>query len=420
MKRCVCAVGTAAIVIWAAAAQAQVLEFTNGRWFDGKGFVERTAYSVDGTLSFREPAKIDESFDLEGGFVVPPFGEAHNHDLASGYQVEAQSNRYLWDGVFYVKQQSAFSLTTPEIRRQLAGPGTVDAVFAYAPVTGPGGHPIRLRESFFDRGYFEGLFESKEDIAGIGYTVVRNEAELESKWPKLLAQGPDFIKFMLSSSEEYELRRDDLEFFGHKGLDPRLAPRLVELAHEAGLRITAHIDTGADFHYAVAAGVDEIAHMPGSRRPEVIRAADAAMAAERGITVITTLVLTTKIADDYPAWYERVMDQHKENLKRLKQAGVTLAVGSDLTFQDTSRREALLLHELGVFTNLELLKMWCENAPRTIFPERKIGRLAEGYEASFLVLAGNPLEDFEQVTNIRRRFKQGHWLHPSAPTDGDE
>ncbi len=186
------------------------------------------------------------------------------------------------------------------------------------------------------------------------------------------------------------------------------------------MRITAHIDTGPDFHYAVAAGVDEIAHMPGRRQPEVIRVADARLAAERGVTVITTLMLSTKIAEDYPAWYERVMEQHRTNLQRLKTAGVTLAVGSDFTFRDTSRREALLLHELGVFTNLELLKMWSENSPHTIFPDRKIGHLEEGYEASFLVLIGNPLEDFLQVTNIRRRFKQGQWLDIQEPPSEEE
>jgi imidazolonepropionase-like amidohydrolase len=420
MQRLTCLLAWAAVLTIAPAAEAQVFELTGGNWFDGEKFVAQTVYSVDGVLRFTKPARVDETIDLAGGYVIPPFGEAHNHDLASGYRVEEQSTRYLWDGVYYVKLQSAFSTSAPAIRNKLEGPTTVDAVFAFAPVTGPGGHPIRLRETFFDRGYYEDEFESKEEIAGVGYTLVRDEADLDSKWPQLLAQGPDFIKFMLSSSEEYEFRRDDPEFFGHKGLDPSLAPKLVKKAHDAGLRITAHIDTGPDFHYAVAAGVDEIAHMPGRREPEVIREADARLAAEHGVTVITTLMLTTNIADDYPAWYERVMEQHKSNLERLRAAGVTLAVGSDLTFRDTSKREALLLHELGVFTNLELLKMWSENSPKTIFPSRRIGKLEEGYEASFLVLNGNPLEDFLHVTDIRRRFKQGQWLDISEPPPDEE
>ena len=68
----------------------------------------------------------------------------------------------------------------------------------------------------------------------------------------------------------------------------------------------------------------------------------------------------------------------------------------------------MYLHDLKVFSNLELLKMWCENTPRAIFPRRKIGRLQEGYEASFIVLSDNPLDSFDSVTKIKVRFKQGN------------
>lgn len=60
-----------------------------------------------------------------------------------------------------------------------------------------------------------------------------------------------------------------------------------------------------------------------------------------------------------------------------------------------------------MFSNLELLKIWCETTPQSIFPQRRLGRLQEGYEASFIVLADNPLENFENVKSVRYRFKQG-------------
>ena len=50
-----------------------------------------------------------------------------------------------------------------------------------------------------------------------------------------------------------------------------------------------------------------------------------------------------------------------------------------------------------------------------IFPNRKIGHLQDGYEASFLVLDQNPLENFENVKTIRRRFKQGNFLPDHFP-----
>jgi imidazolonepropionase-like amidohydrolase len=42
-----------------------------------------------------------------------------------------------------------------------------------------------------------------------------------------------------------------------------------------------------------------------------------------------------------------------------------------------------------------------------IFPKRKIGHLREGYDASFLVLEGNPVEDFAHVRKIRMQVKRG-------------
>ena len=65
------------------------------------------------------------------------------------------------------------------------------------------------------------------------------------------------------------------------------------------------------------------------------------------------------------------------------------------------------LKDTDVFSNLELLKMWSETTPKTIFPKRKIGALKDGYEANFLVLEGNPIQDFGNVKRIKMRVKQG-------------
>jgi imidazolonepropionase-like amidohydrolase len=45
---------------------------------------------------------------------------------------------------------------------------------------------------------------------------------------------------------------------------------------------------------------------------------------------------------------------------------------------------------------------------------RRIGWLNPGYEASFLVLGGNPMDDFSAVGVIRQRVKQGHSLGAPA------
>jgi imidazolonepropionase-like amidohydrolase len=252
---------------------------------------------------------------------------------------------------------------------------------------------------------------------------------VDRKLPALLASKPDFIKTALLFSEEHGKRRADTIYFAWKGLDPRLLPYIVRKAHHAGLRVTTHVETAADFRAAVAAGADEINHLPGFR-PEgnelagygdlgryAITDADAALAARKRVVVVTTVSEVLEAVDGLAAdSSEANRARAREiramvvgNLQTLMRRGVRIALGSD-RYRSTSTPEALALHRLAVADNLTLLKMWCETTPATIFPGREIGRLRDGYEASFLVLEGNPLDDFANTGRIRMRVKQGRVL----------
>ena len=81
-------------------------------------------------------------------------------------------------------------------------------------------------------------------------------------------------------------------------------------------------------------------------------------------------------------------------------------IGTDKP-RETSDVEIATLMRLGLLDARQALHEWSVTTPQHIFPERRIGRLAAGYEASFLVLAGNPLEDFGNTRRIELRVKQG-------------
>jgi imidazolonepropionase-like amidohydrolase len=102
------------------------------------------------------------------------------------------------------------------------------------------------------------------------------------------------------------------------------------------------------------------------------------------------------------------------NLQLVKDAGVNIVIGSD-RYSATSVSEVFGLRATRVFSDLELLRMWSTATPRAIFPGRKIGKLDAGFDANFLVLAGNPLTDFENVKRIRMRFKEGVLLQGVRP-----
>ena len=286
-------------------------------------------------------------------------------------------------------------------------PQSLDVSQAFAPLTGTDGHPISVRKSYLEQGYFDGLFKTLEEMESHGYFVIDDKSDLDKKWKTVLSFKPDFIKVMLIYSEEYEKRKNDKSFFGKKGLNPKLLPEIVKKAHAEGLRVSVHVNTPADFENAVLSGADEIAHLPGYSNGLRISKRQAELAAQKDVTVITTASLATKQSKQPE--YGELVESIKFNLKTLKDAGVKIAVGSDM-YDDTSLGEVKFLKNLGVFSNLELLKMWSENAAETIFPKRKIGKLKTGFEASFLVLSGNPIEDFENFQKIEMRVKQGHIL----------
>ena len=393
-------------------------ELRDGRWLAADGFLPGTRYVVDGRLTQRRPRNVDSVVDLAGRWVVPPFGEAHNHnvDYTTARRTDSLLARYLRDGVFYVKNPGIL----PRGRDSLAGrvnvPFGVDVVFANGLLTATGGHPTGL----YLRNLSRGAMTAGDGDGGFLW-IIDSLPDLERKWPRIVAGRPDFIKVVLIHSEEFARRRTDSAFFNWRGLDPVLVPAIVRRAHAAGLHVSAHVETAADFRAAVAGGVDEINHIPGFRGDERIQftdtkrfevtAEDAKLAAARGTWVVTTLGGISDFATNGPDSLRRRQADalFTRNLRVLRDAGVRLAIGSD-AYRDDSVGEVTYLATLGVLTPMELLRLWSEATPRAIFPRRRVGCLDDGCEASLLVLAGDPSTDIANTRRIVLRMKDGRLL----------
>ena len=100
----------------------------------------------------------------------------------------------------------------------------------------------------------------------------------------------------------------------------------------------------------------------------------------------------------------------RPNVQKLRDAGVHFLIGSD-QFRKTPIGELFILARLG-FSNRDVLRIALTDTARVIFPERKLGALADGYEASFLVLDGNPIDDLANIRKINTRIKQGVAIVP--------
>lgn len=417
--------------------QAETYAFINGQWFDGDTFVPNTFYSVNGTLTSAQPKTIDHTLDLQHGYVVPPFGEAHTHNVEGAWNIDQVIHQYVRDGIFYVKNPNNIPELVEQIRHKLNTPGSIDVAFAHAGLTGQNGHPIGLYENILRIHRYEPVIGQREKgwFNGRAYFPISTMKDVEDQWPAIMAPKPDFLKVYLANSAHFGNHTQSQNQGFREGLNPTLIAPIVQFAHQRGLRVSAHIETVDDFRIAVKGNVDEIAHLPGWFLPSPAQRSAVLLTEEDAELAVThrTVIVTTTVAQHFHPTGHHQTDSHaphhssensgrhekqadkqtadvasdiqRHNLQILHQAGVPIAIGSD--HAETALSEALHLHQLGVFDNLTLLKMWCETTPKTIFPSRKIGRLEEGYEASFLVLEHNPLKDFRHVQDITFRFKQG-------------
>lgn len=411
----------------------KIYKFVNGQWFDGKNFQRQTFYAVDGVLTKKKPSGIDETVDLANGFVIPPFADAHTHNLDGNFNLDKVIKAYLDEGTFYVQVLGNYATGAKQAKPFLNKPSSLDVVYANGGLTSTLGHPFLAYEpralGFYNPADLEANME-KIKLGRIGennvYWFLNERADVEAKWGKFLAQKPDVVKIFLLDAENYE-RISKNGKAGDKGLSPAVAAYIVQKAHAANLRVYAHIETANDFRLGLKIGVDGFAHAPHyswngkieDQPKDDLTPSDLRLAARKKVVVIPTAQLGKLQATNYAAdgketldaeRFRRIVERQKQSFDLMRRNGVIIALGSDY-FGRTLSGELWYLHDNRIFDDETLLRMAVETTPRTIFPNRKVGRLREGYEASFLVLNGNPVENFERVRDIRLRFKQGFLIN---------
>jgi imidazolonepropionase-like amidohydrolase len=279
-------------------------------------------------------------------------------------------------------------------------------------LTSKGGHPVSLFVNVLSGSVYEKL--AYEDFAGMAFHEIDSLEQIDPALDVIESQGADFVKLLMLYAEDYE----QPNFVQGRGLNPISVRPIVESAHRRGLPVTAHVQSAYDLGIAVAAGVDEIAHLPGyywreenERYRHRITDAEAVATAAASVAVVTSTLFPQGYADD-----ERkalIRETQVANLRKLLDAGVELRIGSDIydrkqTGEDryATRSELLNLVELGVMDASMALATWIATG-RAIFPERKIACFDPGCEASFLIFDHDPREDITELLRIRNAVKQG-------------
>jgi imidazolonepropionase-like amidohydrolase len=266
--------------------------------------------------------------------------------------------------------------------------------------------------------------------------------EARAEVGRVAALGPDFVK----------IRVDD-----NLGTTAKMAPpvfqAVIEEAHRQNLRVAAHLFYLEDAKALVRAGADLLAH---SVRDREVDADLIASMKERQICLCPTLTREVSafvyestpefFADPFlrqeadpavlqalssperqktvrnaPA-YRRALEMASANLKKLSDAGVGIAFGTDSgpagRFQGYFEHMEMELMAKAGLSPMQILVAATGGAARCLGVADRLGRIAPGRWADFVVLNKDPLADIGNARAIDSVWIAGNRIRRTTrPTD---
>jgi imidazolonepropionase-like amidohydrolase len=374
----------------------------------------------------------------QGGTLLPGLIDMHGHVgnssapswMSATPDPEGNLRAYLYCGVTTVLDPADLATQAFERRAHVAE-GTLlgPRIFAAGPmVTAPGGHPAALLNRlapWWIRWYLVPRFARQVDTPAAARAAVQD----------IVALGADVIKLSVDRipGEAPRIRRDVLA-------------AAVDEAKTRGVRAVAHVGATEDALDAADAGV--AAWMHGVYKERVADHQVGRLAAFR-IPMVATLEVFSSYArlgqgPRVPTGLERetvdpdvlaafdhvpdsdalaffrpyleslraVRDAWRDNVHRLRAAGVTILAGSDAqagVFPGAGlHRELQLLTEAGL-TPAEAIRAATLDAARFLAngKEPEFGSVAEGRRADLLLVDGDPTRDVAILSRIRAVLKEG-------------
>jgi imidazolonepropionase-like amidohydrolase len=368
-------------------------------------------------VNARLPAGDCEVIDVQGRTVMPGLIDSHVHVVASMMDLAANAALpapiAVLRSVPILKGMLARGFTTV---RDLGGAtGALAEAVAQGLTPGPrlfvcgkalsktGGHSdARPRYDTRDPNRWATNFGALGRVAD-GVDEVRLACR------QTLREGATFIKVMANGGVASPT--DPVHWFGYTVDELKAA---VEETRDVHTYVAAHLYTADGIIRAVECGVHTLEHC------NLINAKAANLAAEANCVAVPTLVTYNALAEDGPslglpaasiAKIENVRKAGLESLSILRDAGVTMAFGTDLLGPTHVRQCEEFSIRARVLTAQEILASATTVSAKLVGMEGKLGVVAEGAIADLLVVDGSPLKDITVLAhpekNLRLVMKEG-------------
>ena len=407
----------AAALLFAGRAAAQITVLTHVTVIDGTGAAAQNDITIVmengrirdmGPSSKISPPASATVLDLTGKFVVPGIINAHGH-------VEAKRDPQL-------RQYALYGITT---------------------TTNMGFDPDDIAEFKAEqqRGNLRGAriltvkyrFMSAPFKPGSEYNTP--EAG-RAKVDEIVARGADFIKVWIDSQNGKLVK-----------LSPEFCAAVMDQARKHGKITMAHVYEYADAKMIVDKGVNILAH---NVRDQEIDTDFIATLKRRNVSVISTLAREEGmfVYGEAPAWIEeaffrkglsperleilktkkreeqakdpelarnkRAFEIDKINLKKLSDAGIRIALGTDSGGAPDrffiqgffEHRQMELMVQAGL-TPMQVIQAFSKGASEALGIDKEFGTLAKGKAADLLALEKNPLENIANMRTIQAVYLGG-------------
>ena len=332
-------------------------------------------------------------------------------------------------------------------------PGLIDAHVHYSSVMGPaflsaGVTTVRDVGNDLDWIIKERLFNEQNKDRGPNIICCGHLQDGPIKyWPNMGRANINADSVRLSVKEHIEAGVDAIKLYD--GLDAEMVSAGIDEAHRLGKPVTAHLVV-CTVEDAVSAGLDCIEHLSGcktawhnSSEKEDQTLIDLLL--KHNVTIDPTLVIFDRVAKEldlvfardasrqwvHPShlqyWNEsgypktddfqaRLNHQQeilylKRFLLRANQSGVTTAIGTDTPFPRLT--PGFSLHdEMANYVDagikpVEVLKSATSVNAKVLKIESNSGKILKGFNADFVVVKGNPINDIRDIQKTRLVVHKG-------------
>lgn len=285
------------------------------------------------------------------------------------------------------------------------------------------------------------------------FTLITTTAEAKAAIQKQLPFRPDFIKVWFITDRSGKAVEDSVRKF------IPMVKAVIEEAHKNKLRVAVHATERIAAEQAVANGCDFLVH---SVDDEILSDKFIEQLLKNKVTLCPTLTvmhnyknsfLQSHVFSSYELEHanpvtlgslsdlkhlpdtglvsslknkglKRVVSAGRKdsimkiNLKRMSDAGVVIATGTDAgnigTLHATSYVNELKAMKQSGMTNWQIIQASTLNGAKAIGKENEFGSIALGKKANLLLLEANPVDDLEHLKAIQLVINKGVAIDPDT------